>query len=326
MAEARGRDLPEYVQPRELVDYDRPPAATAQTCPWLLISHGKEYQKHTFFSVTENKRYTREIPCLRNKTLLGQSYGWMICGDNENCNLFNPVSTEDIQLPPLQADKITNILLSKAPHHPDCLVFIVARSGPNPYHLAFCKIGDEKFVEESNLGHSALVDIFAFKGKVYGLMVDCTLVAFDVIGSTLRTTPLVKDDLPFQISNPLPPENIMSHNVFIDLNNDEEVWRVYKIYSPCFFDEVTHFRIFRLNLNDMICEELESIGERVIFLSPYHGKVYSKPGPGLRINSIYYVEPDDNRLYVHNLENRSRLLKLPCPNIRKDASMSWVFS
>ncbi|CAI9102186.1 OLC1v1000412C1 [Oldenlandia corymbosa var. corymbosa] len=303
---------------------DLPPA---QSYPWLLISDGKQCEKHYFFSVTENQCYKREICWLRNQIIFCSSHGWIVSQDKDTkiCYLSNPVSTQSLELPPC-SKSIRRVFLSKSPGDPDCFIFIF---GYDQGNIEFCKLGDQKFVEQNTtLGDRHLSELIVFKGKIYGLM-SCfrcfALVTVDIVGSTLQIKPLIKDGLPFQIRCPLPPENNAYDTYMINSHDGEEVLFVFKIYSASLDYQVSEFKVFRLDFDNMISEELEDIGgERAIFVCHFYGMPCSRSEPGIKANSIYYVEGNDNRLYVHNLENKSRLLKLPCPIATHDAWLSWV--
>ncbi|WMV44541.1 hypothetical protein MTR67_037926 [Solanum verrucosum] len=93
--------------------------------PWLLICHGDVMQKQTFFSVSENRYYMKSIPELKEKTLSAYADEWLVLQSisSNDCYLWNLISNEKIQLPPLPAKcDILNCLLSAPPHDPECQV------------------------------------------------------------------------------------------------------------------------------------------------------------------------------------------------------------
>jgi len=93
--------------------------------PWLLICHGDVMHKQTFFSVSENRYYMKSIPELKEKTLSAYADEWLVLQsiNSNDCYLWNLISNEKIQLPPLPAKcDILNCLLSAPPHDPECQV------------------------------------------------------------------------------------------------------------------------------------------------------------------------------------------------------------
>ncbi|KAH0632411.1 hypothetical protein KY290_035835 [Solanum tuberosum] len=103
--------------------YGQPPYSAQH--PWLLICHGDVMHKQTFFSVSENRYYMKSIPELKEKTLSAYADEWLVLQsiNSNDCYLWNLISNEKIQLPPLPAKcDILKCLLSAPPHDPECQV------------------------------------------------------------------------------------------------------------------------------------------------------------------------------------------------------------
>ncbi|KAK4730785.1 hypothetical protein R3W88_023773 [Solanum pinnatisectum] len=96
--------------------------------PWLLICHGDVMQKQTFFSVSENRYYIKSISELKEKILCAYADEWLVLQSiySNDCYLWNLISNEKIQLPPLPAKcDILKCLLSAPPHDPECQVIFL---------------------------------------------------------------------------------------------------------------------------------------------------------------------------------------------------------
>uniref|UniRef100_M0ZSA9 KIB1-4 beta-propeller domain-containing protein n=1 Tax=Solanum tuberosum TaxID=4113 RepID=M0ZSA9_SOLTU len=103
--------------------YGQPPYSAQH--PWLLICHGDVMHKQTFFSVSENRYYIKSIPELKEKTLSAYADEWLVLQsiNSNDCYLWNLISNEKIQLPPLPAKcDILSCLLSAPPHDSECQV------------------------------------------------------------------------------------------------------------------------------------------------------------------------------------------------------------
>ncbi|KAF8391732.1 hypothetical protein HHK36_021966 [Tetracentron sinense] len=117
--------------------------------PWLGFAHGKRMKYQIFCSITDQKMYIRSIPEMRRKFCWASCYGWLVMCDLNMTDLFlwNPVSLEKIQLPPLLSLKSIqyNCTLSSPPSDPNCRVFFFGEFDPLVF---YCRPGDDKWTEE----------------------------------------------------------------------------------------------------------------------------------------------------------------------------------
>ena len=96
--------------------------------PWLLICHGDDMQRQTYFSVSENRYYMKSIPKLKEKIIHAYVDEWFVLQNinSNDCYLWNLISNEKIELPPLSTKgDISRCLLSAPPHDPECLVIFL---------------------------------------------------------------------------------------------------------------------------------------------------------------------------------------------------------
>ncbi|CAN4117162.1 unnamed protein product [Withania somnifera] len=104
--------------------------------PWLVIFHGQKLQKHTFFSITENRSYETSIPELQNVIIRAYAHEWLVLEDiySTDCCLWNPISNDKIQLPPLPYSNRLECLLSAPPHDPQCRLLFLIHETPPPLY------------------------------------------------------------------------------------------------------------------------------------------------------------------------------------------------
>ncbi|TMW80294.1 hypothetical protein EJD97_021778, partial [Solanum chilense] len=102
--------------------------------PWLLICHGDLMQKQTFFNISDHRYYMRNISELKERILCAYADEWFVLESiySNDCYLWNLVSNEKIQLPPLPAKcDIVKCLLSAPPHDPQCQVIFLIKETPD---------------------------------------------------------------------------------------------------------------------------------------------------------------------------------------------------
>ncbi|KAJ4782205.1 F-box family protein [Rhynchospora pubera] len=72
--------------------------------PWLVLGEEKETRKRKFYSLSDAKHYSIEIPELHGRYICGSSYGWLFAVDIKiNGTLVNPFTRECYELPPFPA-------------------------------------------------------------------------------------------------------------------------------------------------------------------------------------------------------------------------------
>lgn len=69
--------------------------------PWLVLGEDEETRKCKFYSLSENKHYSIDIPELNGRFICGSSHGWLIAIDiNITYILIDPFTWEFYELPP----------------------------------------------------------------------------------------------------------------------------------------------------------------------------------------------------------------------------------
>ncbi|KAL9169458.1 hypothetical protein ABFS82_04G080300 [Erythranthe guttata] len=291
----------------------------ASNIPLLMISHGESLEKHSIYDMSEKLLRKLDIPTLRGKKVLGSSYGWLILVEpidseddyDSNCCLFNPTTNDIIELPNL-IDWIdyNQCILTKPPTEPDCYVFF---SG---LEQSFCRIGDKEYVtrteeqqyeeEQENgcLGYEHLFAIGSFQGQIYGYMDPDKFVAIHIVGNTIEFSQIPMAE---HWVIPYSSEDGFIYDIWLieSAQSDGEPLIVQKVVNvDDDREELVDFKVFRFDINEMECTELNNIGNQTIFATE-DGFGYCCSSIGTKPNSIYYTNKDDNNLYIFDLEDRS---------------------
>jgi len=322
--------------------YSLPPDF-AQPHPWLVICHGNNMQKQTFFSISEDRYYVYTIPELQNKRICAYADEWLVLLDFESrdCCLWNPTSEDKIQLPPVPKYDDLECLLSAPPYDPECrVVFLIDDTDtdveiPDDMNvkqptLYFCKPGYNQEFHRQDLepiaGDNNLYLWTSFKKKIYGLTCQrsiLVLLDLDIDSGMVTVTPIVNQPV-YDYSQFL--DMLCSRGYLIQSSCDVDDMLLYvrQLYCGRFMrEEVYGFLIFRFDFVKKAWVKMKNIGETAIFLCNNWGRTCSTRGTNLNRNSIYFTEHEGRCLYVFNLETQSISVSLPCPNVSK--KNSWFY-
>ena len=109
-----------------------------------MFCHGKDLQRQTFFSISEDRYYTRIIPAMRDKVIHYSSNGCLVMKDNDFKNNFflDLVSMELIQLPPVEFDYQVCILWKNS-RDSNCRIWFIN----NDFSMS-CQPGDREYVKK----------------------------------------------------------------------------------------------------------------------------------------------------------------------------------
>ncbi|KAL8059048.1 hypothetical protein ABFX02_03G061900 [Erythranthe guttata] len=288
--------------------------------PVLLISH-RNSNHLLSYKLLENNIRVLNITILRDKIKLGSCYGWLVLANftTNDCCLWNPKSTEIIELPQLPLAHMYCIcVLSKPPTEPDCYILF---NSTCCMQQSFCRIGDEEFVtlpyQRDEDGYARrLLAVGSFKGKIYGFTNTGHLfVTIHFVGKTLELRPIMVVDEPWRIPQLSP---YFLKWCFINMwliespqSSGSELLLVQKLYTYRYFEDGLDFKVFRIDTDQMKCVELDHIGKRAIFVSHHGGALCCSSTEKIKPNSIYYTNHYGRGMYVFDFENRSITPLLP---------------
>ncbi|KAK4731167.1 hypothetical protein R3W88_024155 [Solanum pinnatisectum] len=305
-------ELEEYKKEKYAESHRPPFSVEQQQHPWLVMCDGDVLEKQTFFSVSKNQYYMRRIPELKEKIIRAYADEWLVLESlhSSDCYLWNIISNDKIQLPPLPECKILNCaLLSAPPNDPEC-------QDVNPPTFYFCKPGyNEEFHKQD--AHSII------ETESGGLWTTSRLLCLDPDNDSGRITITPMSNESPNVRKYLDMGRLL--NCIIQSCDDDTL-----LYVHLFFNGKNHrmpynFLVFQFDFAKERWIETENIGEIAIFISHYTrtGTSCSTRGTNLNKESIYFIE--DRHLYVYNLITHSISLSLPCPHVSKKAShMHWL--
>ncbi|KAL4605654.1 hypothetical protein ACB092_09G046100 [Castanea dentata] len=307
------------------------PPTVRQPYPWLLISDGKDQERQTFFSISEDRFYTRAIPEMRNKVIICTcNNGWLVLRDLNSMNvcLLNPTSKETVHLPPLEDNDGYACILSSLPsnHNHQCqVVFINAKCV-----FYFCRLGDAKFDKqvfetEMPLGRCDMLSATFFGGKIYfivslGFAIHPLFIA-EFVDSEIRFTKLGIEEYHDQT-----PQDIISSYSYL-IESCGEILLLEKMMFGIYRRNVFGFLVFRMDLFENKWVQVKNIGERTIFLSRSGSSIStcSIVAEGVKQNAIYFTKYADRYLYVFDLEDDTISKSLPCPIVAcQRLYLDWV--
>lgn len=308
------------------------PPTVLQPYPWLLISDGKDQERQTFFSISEDRFYTRTIPEMRNKVIIYTcNNGWLVLRDLNSMNvcLLNPTSKETVQLPPLEDDDIDEYtcILSSSPsnHNHQCqVVFINTKC-----MFYFCQLGDSKFDKrvfetEMPLGRIHMTGATFFGGKIY-FIVSLGLAIYPLFIAEFVDTEVRFTKLGIEEYHDQSPQDIINFRLYL-IESCGEILLLQKMMFGIYRRNVLGFLVFRMDLLENKWVQVKNIGERTIFLSRSGSSISTcSIVAGVKQNAIYFTKAADRYLYVFDLEDDTISKSLPCPIVScQRLFLDWV--
>ncbi|PKI76644.1 hypothetical protein CRG98_002953 [Punica granatum] len=307
--------------------YSRPPRRTANhSHPWLLICHGQERQRQTFYDLLEDRYYTKIVADMRNKYCYSTNISeWLVLEDKDSleCQLWNINSSCTVKIPSSGEDVTNCMFILSSPPQGDTNGHIMLIDRDKNI-LQFCALGEDAF-QQRTIGlqnHDERFDYgVVFKGAIYLMTSYCTLFEVKIVAaSSLQVTELTSGDL----SNLRPPW-IYSFQHYLVESNDELllVLRLMSVVTR----KTLNFLVFRMNLSQRVWERVKSLGEKTLFLSADGTNTLSFPpsDPRMKKNSIYYALGKQRSLYLFDMEDHSISILLPCPIVnRRSSEFKWI--
>nr|GLL37278.1 uncharacterized protein LOC109181746 [Ipomoea trifida] len=254
--------------------------------------------------------------------------GWMVLHDSDDTFdviLFNVYSHEKRQLPKLKS--VTHLAyLSSSPHDPSCYVVLIYKHGDFDMFFNFCKIGGEHAFVKQLCRNSVIQSFTSFGGNLYGLKkYSTTLVRVEFNDQSAQFEEVIGGDLFSEPSSR--PKWSGLYAIGYITENCGEILLVTKIYFAKRHWQVENIRVFRADLCARKWVEMESIGERTIFLGSVGGIFcINSNNANVRNNCIYFIEENDRNIYVFDLEDMSVSINLPCPHVGKKKSLIPLLS
>ncbi|KAF8395792.1 hypothetical protein HHK36_019743 [Tetracentron sinense] len=321
----------EIVERRERL---RPPAP--QPVPWLVFSHGKGGKNQMFFNILEqDKNYSRSIPEMRQKFIHASQHDWLVMSDRnfeEHCFLWNPVSLETVQLPPLKVEYNlwtlkskydqggTTCILTAPPNDPNCMILFWNMCTT---FFLFCRLGEEQWTKqyyklEDGDNHTLRRAISCSDGNIYALTLQGKLAVIDQVPPGRLSVRILEVE---PAKSPTMTEALDKYLV----ESCGEIFLVMGIYTGFILEEASNIEVFRMDFSSMVWAKVQSIGDNVFFLGDEFCLSCSTVDSKVKGNCIYFTQTNDKSLYTFTLQDKSISVSLPCPNLSTPwFSLGWI--
>ncbi|KAI8570115.1 hypothetical protein RHMOL_Rhmol01G0008400 [Rhododendron molle] len=291
-------------------------------CPWLMFCHGRRLNTQTFYSVGEASFRVKRIPDISGKRIHASFREWMVMVDNysSDCFLLNMISLEKVDLPPWQFVRHRFWILSAPPKDDNCIVGFVGEDGQC---ITFCRPGDGEWAEhifEPEIGPLKTYTIC--KGEIYLYGIEGNLVILDIVDHRVEVRHVLRDDR--TLGSPLVPEIMLSFTRLIE--SCEENFLVNLSMLGASSRKIRDIEIFKLDLSVLEWVKVESLGDRTFFINGTTNCIScSSTKSGTMANSIYFMQQDDESMYVFDVEEKCIYTHHPCPYLgRNVAEKQWV--
>ncbi|XP_059461049.1 F-box protein SKIP23-like [Corylus avellana] len=309
--------------------------------PWLLLplSASSQSQSHrAFYDLSTGKIHHLELPeASRPDLRVGSSNGWLVTLDNSPAILLlNPLTKAQINLPPLSSfpnvvsfdnlevdneyairdvsgeiyrlslrkmrdSFIKKLVLPSGPVNNDNFVAmaILSKTGD----LAYCKKGDQSWTLISDVGLSCY-DLTYYKEQFYALDGEGAIAVCDVNGPS----PSVSD-----LSVVIPPtQHLFAVLCLVNLGDDELLivarylgaeLEYYELDGPEMYFRTDGFGVFRMNWSGPQWEEVESLGDWMLFVGKNSAVSLSAYDVRRCLRNPEYLNPASFPFYGEFLED-----------------------
>ncbi|XP_026412744.1 uncharacterized protein LOC113308499 isoform X2 [Papaver somniferum] len=273
-----------------------------------------------------------------------------------DCFLWNPVSMETIQLPSvlywysLGDEYITkDCVLSSPPQRhgtsstedddnvcDDSIVaFLFGRkTGVGMDILVYCHPGDKEWKTHNITGIYDLGDLHSmlyFKGKMYIMCEGDEHLEIDMQhGLSEHDVGKILSIAKFEVSDDIKGYTVggifdtLTETYYVE--SFDEIFRITRVILPRgVYEYVTNMVIAKLDFSSMSWVEMKSLDDHVLFLSHSSALCCLTKELGFRRGCVYYTQLEEMSFYKYDLEDKSILLSLPCPNLPQPwLSAEWL--
>ncbi|PIA51520.1 hypothetical protein AQUCO_01100401v1 [Aquilegia coerulea] len=270
-------------------------------CPSIVFSHGDKYNGQVFCPLHDGLCHVKRVPEMRRMHCVGSCYGWLILQNNYStqCYLFNPTSSEKIDLPPLIHKSFDFGVLTYSPTDPSCVIVLVSKK---KYSIIFCRIGDDTWSEQNlkqegeKVGGSD-IGVTSFEGKVYVFFRQWTNVIY-----FYQTFAYV------QLHDTKKPQFSVPETCPLVKNLVECCGEIFLVYGTQSLD------VFRLDLCSKVWVKVESISNQIFLVSETSSAALSATELGVKGNCIYFFHREYPCLYRFDMDDGTTTVMRPWQN------------
>ncbi|XVF70671.1 hypothetical protein PTKIN_Ptkin11bG0181200 [Pterospermum kingtungense] len=316
----------------------------ASCYPWLVLPHCEDESRQTFCSISKPfKSIVKSTSKFGIKQVLGHSYGWLIISRkaivkpairHEFISLWNPVSSESINLPPLDLNPDQEIFaasLLSPPGNPDSVVLVFDHIVES---FIFCKIGDKNWTTIPANETGMEMEIIDDEPSHYNRFLDCCPVNYKgrcyvAMSGELKVIEQVNPNqiMLRSLNCNLPPLDLSTsacHQRYL-VESRGQLCVIYITLGGLDFRQVLDIEIFGLDSLTMEWSQVKSSKDRAFFFSmnSYYAISCAANKSGIEGGFVYFSSGTDKILYFFNIEDRSISIRLPFKNFLPRTTPFW---
>ncbi|XP_058115442.1 putative F-box protein At2g33200 isoform X2 [Magnolia sinica] len=265
--------------------------------PWIMLQTYYSRKTHRFFSLSENRVYDIKLPRMSDKRYLASCGAWLLAEDDNSDKhfLINPFSKERIRLPHCKDFFCDGGILTSPPTNPDCLVLLHHSKSLRILHLG----RDSSWRSQSLMNNHYYLPFIYLKGKLYSLNHWSELVVIDLL-------PYPKERLVELDDGQLPPLEDCFQEVLVESCGEIllVIVTTHVDESVKFLECLYLFEVFKLDWDVMAWVKVESLGDRMLFLTHQGSISVSAAKTGGKGNHIYYIPTGRKYFIEFNLGSR----------------------
>ncbi|KAL6523449.1 hypothetical protein OROGR_017052 [Orobanche gracilis] len=320
--------------------------------PWLVYWTGEGAEETQNFCTISDPTtiYTRRIPELLRPaaTLWTHQHGWYLCGDVEESTaemfLWNPSNLTKVELPPLELNNdivIRYYVLISSPTATGQVVIssIFLFSDSFSTSIFYWYLGDKQWTQVDF--RQQLISAAAMEG----LQFDEDLINLSTpfyYNGCLYAEASTSNHLLVEIKKLEPTGlQIFSSHVFAPYRSRDLNWtceilesnnELFRIRISHANDKVIAVAIHKLDLSTRVWHKMESIKDRVFFISiPISGGssfVCQAINPEIEGGRVYIAVPKHNFVYIYNIQDKNLMISQPFLNLPQDqrSHSTWFMS
>ncbi|XP_042519326.1 putative F-box protein At5g55150 [Macadamia integrifolia] len=274
--------------------------------PWLMLVENESNENRGFYNISSNRVHHLHLPEAQGRRCWGSPHGWLVTiGIDLEIHLLNPLTRTRIRVPPQTTfpdlydtgrtpKEICDSFIEKAvicsspsssSSADNCIVMAIYGELSL---LAFAKIGDTKWTSLENCPRG-FIDLIYSNGYFFALQSLGNVVKCEINGPHPKA---------IEFASP-PKVNFVERKYLVELSGElHMVMRNFKNIGPYSSPQsrTTDFKIYKLDSRNKQWVEVESLGDRALFVGNNSTFAISvSDHPEFQSNCIYFT--DDYSLF-----------------------------
>ncbi|KAJ4771378.1 F-box domain-containing protein [Rhynchospora pubera] len=291
--------------------------------PWIMHEYDKykEGNCRRFYSLLTRKTCTVNIPHSGDTSLVGSTNNYLLTRNwqTHECSLFNPLTKEELSLPPTPPEITFPSWVPTGPSFDPSSMYVVISRSRNLYStpLYVCRPGDHEWIKIRD-PYTPLIE-GKFKNSGYTFY-DGKCYASDLKTRSTKVIDLATSTVLHVVPRPEPSSTGFYVYLVVSFG---------RILRVCLYGKYSSkknclFRIYQLetgnrdgNQKEPCWTEIDSINNQFLFLHDRHGSAFrAEDFPGFEGNSIYFSKSNfmgkTFQLFSYDIKEK-KIEELPGP-------------